>query len=190
MDDAPFALSPDLFVLRQAGIRLLLPAASAHCGSTAPASKSWLASEPWATFLTKIPTAPSMVWTYRELGEDLAGRGNPARGALWRDIIRDLQLPRGFVAFWPHSLLEGNEYILKCDVFVEGLSRIGPKTLVVFDASPVEGAASAMLGHVRAALPWLHILTIPMPSSVTGDATQLAREIASSVRLFLQTITG
>ena len=190
MDDAPFALSPDLFVLRQAGIRQLLPAFNAHCGSSSPASKSWLASEPWATFLTKIPAAPSMVWTYRELGEDLAGRGNPARGALWREIIRDLHLPRGYVAFWPYSLLEGNEYLLKCDAFVEGLSRIGPKALVVFDAGPVEGFASAMLGHVRDALPWLRILTVQVPSSVTGDDTQLAGEIAGSVRLFLQTITG
>jgi hypothetical protein len=190
VDDAPFALSPDLFVLRQAGIRQVLPVLNAHCVSTSAASKSWLESEPWATFLTKIPAAPSMVCTYRELGEDLAGRGNPARGALWREIIRTLQLPRGYVAFWPHSLLEGNEYLLKSDAFVEGLSRMRPKTLLVFDASPGDGSASAMLGLVRDALPGLHILTIPLSSTLTGDDTQLVEEIASSVRLFLQSISG
>ena len=59
--------------------------------------------EPWQAMLSRTAPAP-IIWTYAELGDDLAGRGDQERSACLRYIIGSLNLPKGSSAFWPVCL--------------------------------------------------------------------------------------
>jgi len=177
VDDAAFALTADLFVLHQAGIRELLPA-----GKMLPGERH-LGRAPWSGFLAKVPPAPMMVWTYRELGSDLCGRADPARGALWRELIKLLELPRGSVAFWPFALPakgEGDEVWM--EPFLAGLARIAPKALVVFGEEASPPIAAALSEAENEALADIRSLCVPW----TG--AQSANQLAQPLRQFLNTM--
>ena len=179
MADTSFALSADLFVLHQAGIRELLPAGKMLEG------EKFLGREPWAGFLAKAPPAPLMVWTYRELGADLSGRADPARGALWRELIKRLDLPRGSVAFWPFALpTDGGSDVVHKEPFLAGLARIAPKALVVFEERAFRRIAEAlaatdndMLGRIRC---------FSMELRNAAGAIRPADDLAESLRQFLK----
>jgi hypothetical protein len=189
VDDAPFALSADLFVLHQAGIRQLLPEQPALQSGPAViprAVDSLLMVEPWATFLSKVPPNPCTVWTYKELGDDLTGNGNPARGALWREVIRLLDLPRGYVAFWPYCLRDDGGYTLQLDAFLEGLSNIAPKTLVVFDPVSDNPIPSAMSLAAHQSLRSIHVHSVPLLLDICESDFSFTRELAEKMRHFLR----
>ena len=61
--------------------------------------------EPWASFLKKVSPTHQMVWTYMELGIDLAGQGDRRRAMLMQSLITYLKLPPKPVAFWPVAVL-------------------------------------------------------------------------------------
>jgi len=127
MDDASFTLSEHLRVLHLAGIRTLLP------GETKPATPGLLDHEPWPTFMAKLPPSPSTIWTYSELGSDLSGQASKARGDLWRRIIPALQLPKGFVGFFPYAIPQEGTMQWCTKHFIQAISMIQPATVVVFD---------------------------------------------------------
>ena len=72
--------------------------AQAQKDSSPPVSRSCPGA--WRSLLERTNPAP-ILWTYAELGEDLAGRGDKERSACLRRLIGSLQLPKGSSAFWP-----------------------------------------------------------------------------------------
>lgn len=130
MDDAPFALDAARLVLHQAGIRHLLPA------QTARPEEGSLSREPWAGFMAKVPPAPLSIWTYSELGFDLTGHSEPARGNLWRSLIQLVGLPRGSVGFFPYSLPDSQGTSLHLECFFQAITSIVPLTIIIFDDNP------------------------------------------------------
>jgi len=176
--DTSFALSADLFVLHQAGIRELLPAGKIFAG------EKFLRRAPWAGFLAKTPPAPLMVWTYRELGADLSGRADPARGALWRELIKRLDLPRGSVAFWPFALPEeGESEVVHMEPFLAGLARIAPKSLVVFGTHAFEPIARALAAAGNDMRGRIHCFSVELRDA--KGTIRPADDLAASLRQFL-----
>jgi len=169
-------------VLYQAGIRELLPAGEISAG------EKFLSREPWAGFLAKVPSAPLMVWTYRELGADLSGRADPARGALWRELIKLLGLPRGSVAFWPFALpLQTGGDAVHMEPFLAGLARIAPRALVVFGAQDFEPIAEALAATGNDKL--LHLRCFSVERRDATGTLRSADELAEPLRQFREAVT-
>ena len=92
--------------------------------------------EPWRTAFTKARRAP-LVWSYHELGLDLAGTGSPDRGNFFRKLIAELGLPGGTSTFWPTAVPvtdpETGARALQPDaaVYHEGLRRLAARAVVL-----------------------------------------------------------
>ncbi len=107
--------------------------------------------EAWRSLLERTNPAP-ILWTYAELGEDLAGRGDKERSACLRRLINSLRLPKGSSAFWPVRLtssgeskgapapLNGEESAPggTDDFFQAGLRHIAPRVAIMLGTPPVE----------------------------------------------------
>ena len=107
--------------------------------------------EAWRSLLERTNPAP-ILWTYAELGEDLAGRGDKERSACLRRLIGSLQLPKGSSVFWPVRLaspndgesapapLNGEESAPGGigDFFQAGLRHLAPKVVIILGALAVE----------------------------------------------------
>ncbi|MDR2799708.1 MAG: hypothetical protein LBB52_00385 [Desulfovibrio sp.] len=106
---------------------------------------------PWKEIFGRTIRAP-LLWTYRELGRDLTGQGNPDRAKFLRDLISCLDLPRGSNAFWPVSLasdadaptddaaaISREEQL----IFYQGVQLIRPLLVIFFGT---ECADMAVLG--------------------------------------------
>ena len=76
--------------------------------------------EPWATYLRKVSPDHKMVWTYMELGYDLAGQADARRRAVVGDLIKYLRLPPRPVAFWPVAVLQGDRLVTNAEIFWRG----------------------------------------------------------------------
>ena len=63
--------------------------------------------EPWVSFLKFAKPEPKVVWTYMELGLDLAGQSDPKRRAVLKNLQAHLKWPAGTINFWPMSALSG-----------------------------------------------------------------------------------
>lgn len=115
-----------------------------------------LCSEPWRTFLGKIPLRPRSVWTYWELGADFGGAADPRRSQLLRLLVGGLDWPKGSVGFWPCSVLEQGELIAQPRPFLAGIRRMRAPALVVFGQERFAGLFAAtphMLADLSRALP-------------------------------------
>lgn len=91
--------------------------------------------EPWQAAFAKTRPSP-VVWSYHELGLDLAGIGSPARGNFFRTLIGELRLPAGSSTFWPTAVpfpVADGEPELSADasVFHAGLACLGAKAVVL-----------------------------------------------------------
>ena len=100
--------------------------------------------EAWRPLLERTKPAP-ILWTYAELGEDLAGRGDKERSACLRRLIGSLQLPKGSSAFWPVRLsLPGEGESAPSapeatgDFFQAGLRHLAPKVVILLGVLAVE----------------------------------------------------
>lgn len=107
--------------------------------------------EAWRPLLERTSPAP-ILWTYAELGEDLAGRGDKERSACLRRLIGSLRLPKGSSAFWPARLpspdaRENASSSLGDDTsglgeagnfFRAGLRHLAPRVVIMLGASAVE----------------------------------------------------
>lgn len=111
-----------------------------HTGSSAqasavpaPSSAPFVLPRGWQELLAKTPAAP-VVWTYAELGDDLAGNAVAERSASLRRIIQALQLPRGTSAFWPVALPAAAPHqeqgASASGCFGHGLTKISPKVVI------------------------------------------------------------
>lgn len=133
----------------------------------------------WQERLAKTPARPRLVWTYPELALDLQGKGSKDRGAFFRTLFRDLNLPQGGThAFWPLWLEDatlGTELAACWDdegageklptalrerilpelaVFRAGLRLLDPDTVVILG-----GVAARLLGlsDLRTLQPRMHL---------------------------------
>lgn len=104
----------------------------------------------WQKLFAKARPAP-VLWTYHELGLDLLGGGEAARGALFRRLLSELRLPKGTSAFWPTAVpqeapgsanaatdsdfgpLEAN-----APVFWAGMTLLKPRVMVVFGVAALQ----------------------------------------------------
>lgn len=123
----------------------VLPAkAEEHYAPTGPdvPADSW--PKAWRELYARSKPAP-ILWTYPELGQDLAGRGDKVRSACLRDFISRLQLPRGTSVFWPLGLRASDdgpsgEFPAEPEYFKAGLRLLQPKAVVFIGARSVEMA--------------------------------------------------
>lgn len=87
--------------------------------------------EAWQALFARTKPAP-VLWTYPELGLDLSGQGSKLRSAHLRELIGQLQLPRGSSTFWPLCLAaEENATKTEADIFKGGLILLQPKVVVL-----------------------------------------------------------
>ena len=121
----------------------------ARTDSALPDSRAY--PEAWRSLLERTNPAP-ILWTYAELGEDLAGRGDKERSACLRRLIGSLRLPKGSSVFWPARLaspddgqsaaapLNGEESAPggASGFFQAGLRHLAPKVVIMLGASAVE----------------------------------------------------
>lgn len=142
----PSALPPSRPVpANPQGIPVPRPGAPARPASTNLDPSQW--SVQWQKLFAKAKPAP-VVWTYRELGLDLLGVGEAARGTLFRRLLSDLRLPKGTSAFWPtaapQELFTGGDAAtesslgsLEADapVFWAGMTLLKPRVIVIFGAA-------------------------------------------------------
>lgn len=117
------------------------PAWLAPESSSAPAS--WPA--PWRELFARTKSAP-ILWTYGELGRDLSGSGDAARGAALRRLIGGLGLRRGSSTFWPLSLPDLDSATEGPSLFSEGLRLLRPRVVIMLgaDAPPLSGLPLAL----------------------------------------------
>lgn len=95
--------------------------------------------------MTKVKPAP-VVWTYRELGEDLMVKGDPERSKALRELIGGLGLKSGTSAFLPIVLPgrpdDGSDgWCFQCL-----LGRLGGRILVSFGPEALALGPYAMFG--------------------------------------------
>ena len=123
--------------------------AQAQKASAPPDSRDY--PEAWRPLLERTNPAP-ILWTYAELGEDLAGRGDKERSACLRRLIGSLRLPKGSSAFWPvrlalpdedesipSPLAEGKSAPGGAgDFFQAGLRHLAPRVVIMLGPLTVE----------------------------------------------------
>lgn len=167
------------------------PSASSSLGISSrpdPAGRAdpevFLSREPWSVHLAKVPPSPLSVWTYAQLGQDLTGQGDPARGNLWRQLLRALELPRGSVGFWPSFLPPGEVNQQSLSVFVEGLIRIAPRTVVFFSDDSSDPSYLAMSQFGGEALQSVDSILLPSPSSLLRLGTAQIQAHVDCLRQF------
>jgi hypothetical protein len=146
MDHAPFALKQHLLVLHQAGIRHLLPA------SEAVPVPSLLSKEPWKGLLAKLPPGASSLWTYDALGQDFTAEPSSARRDILRRLINQLNLPKGFVGFFPFTLPAKDAQQPTqpfYDHFLEALCRVAPASVVIFSDDSCHALSPSIVDHAK-----------------------------------------
>lgn len=108
-------------------------------GGMADLAAAWPA--PWQALLARTRPSP-ILWTYAELGADLHGRGIPERSDCLKNIIRQLQLPKGSSTFWPLALDMCAPGASASPEFVQGLALLKPQAVILF------GGGDALLSQL------------------------------------------
>ncbi len=131
-----------------------------------------------------------MLWTYHELGLDLSGSGQPARGALFRRLLAELRLPKGTSVFWPTALPagEGEGGPLAADraLFWAGVTRLQARVLVVFGPEALRDMgleASGFPVYQQRIVNGKWVAAMPDISQLLADETRLAPTLS-----FLQAV--
>lgn len=91
-------------------------------------------SSPWDKFLAKAPAEPKVIITYSELGYDLTGQGDPARGNLMRTLLAHFNWPKGTPVFWPCTLPAGNSLEPQHAMFWQGANLLACPNIICFGA--------------------------------------------------------
>lgn len=194
MDGSLINMPERLRVWRTAGIRHFLRSSAHVAENPTDASavdapddadlrdpETWPA--PWSQFFARTAKSPRFVFTYWELGQDLSGKGNPARSQLWRELLSSLSWPAGTVSFWPLSVFSQNSLLPEPKMFHKGLKILCPERLICFggDAFQILFPQSTFaVGEMRYdAFP---TLVLPAPHELIADANEEkshARQILS-----------
>lgn len=151
--------------------------------------------EPWRGQLLKTKPAP-VIWTYHELGLDLAGLGGPsARGALFRKIIAELNLPKGSSAFWPCAMPDpaaAEQLALKSapTLFTAGLMRLSPLVLILSGKQALAdaGLESAKLApFTQTVIEGKLLVAVPDTADLLHDAAQVGTTV-TFLQIVLQSL--
>ena len=121
------------------------------CTSVPDDRATW--PEPWRGLIAKASPAP-ILWTYFELGTDLAGIERSAdRSAFFRNLLSELRLPRGSSAFWPCAMPEEEAGAGRVQLagnpplFAAGVAHLSPRAVVVFGERAL--AAIGLTGQAK-----------------------------------------
>jgi hypothetical protein len=92
---------------------------------------------PWDVYRTRLSIPSKSVWTYWDLGYDMAGMVDESRKALFSKILAKLgQLPawsRGCATFWPVAGLAAGEVLIPdIEMFWKGVELSRARRLFVF----------------------------------------------------------
>ena len=197
MDMPPLGLSQSRRHLLGAGIRhVLLAEAPAGVLPIRPAPavearpEPRELCEPWTGYLKRVPPSPKLVWTYWELGQDLAGEGDQNRSECWRRLIQNLGWPRGTVGFWPFAIFSGGNLVPGIEDFLCGLRRIEPRGLVVFGVEPLLACLEAELAGGDLGT-WLHrpVHLAPSPSQLVAGPQDEQERITEELRRFYASLS-
>ncbi len=91
---------------------------------------SW--PHPWDGYIEKLPESPMCIWSYWELGLDMAGRSSGKRRTILQKLLLKLNLPAGSVGFWPAAALHGDELLYDDTFFLRGLAHAGAPDILCF----------------------------------------------------------
>jgi hypothetical protein len=83
----------------------------------------------WADLYQRTLAAP-LLWTYPDLGADLAGKGLASRSQLLKTLMSRLELPRGSSTFWPPQLDALRPGAACAPEFYSGLAAIKPRAVI------------------------------------------------------------
>lgn len=147
---------------------------------------------PWDAFLAKVPGTGRVIFTYLELGQDLAGQASDARRGLFRDIVGGLRAkagwPAGAAAFWPLAAPgPGGGLTVDRVLFWRGVERLGPAAVCLFGRPAWEALFPGrrfVLGPLREG-GW-SLLVLPGPDDMLPDnrsAKSLAWNLLRSLDL-------
>ena len=123
-------------VLRSSRVQIPLevPVPATTQPSALPAAQAW--PSPWDMYWNKASKCAQVLFTYFELGADLAGRVDPKRSALFKDIINHLGWNgKGVVSFWPLASLQNDLLRPEPDIFWDGAVQLGVQHVACFGAS-------------------------------------------------------
>lgn len=87
---------------------------------------------PWDRFEKMAPAGARVMITYAELGHDLTGNADPARGQLMRNLLGYLKWPKGTAMFWPCSLPCEGRLVPQTRMFWAGAQRFACPTILCF----------------------------------------------------------
>ncbi|WP_144303398.1 hypothetical protein [Oceanidesulfovibrio indonesiensis] len=87
---------------------------------------------PWDCYIEKLPLSPRCIWTYWELGLDMAGRSSGIRRTVLQKLLLKLNLPAGSIGFWPAAALQQDELMYDAELFLRGLAHAGASDILCF----------------------------------------------------------
>lgn len=109
------------------------PASAAGEMRQPPAPSSAPLPAPWDRFASMVRSAkPRVLLTYPELGFDLTGQADKARGQLMRTLLSYLKWPTGTAAFWPCALPVDGVLQPQYDMFWRGVHHFRCQHVVCF----------------------------------------------------------
>ena len=121
------------------------------------------------------------LWTYPELGLDLAGAGSPERSTFLRTLISQLALPKGSSAFWPFALPEDANLVSNISVFNEGLHLLSPAVILYFGRSTLQetlSPASISIPYTQEIVKGQLYVLLPDFDSLTSSSTGLSKTVS------------
>lgn len=144
-----------------AGVEYFYPSdADSFPDAAAAEPESVILTAEWEAILGKSPQSPAVVWTYAELGFDLSGRADSARGKMLRSLIAHLRWPKGSSGFVPTGLPEADAIKHNPAVFWSCVERLEAHTVVCLGSDAADricpehdGRASVVIDSVT-----IHIL--------------------------------
>jgi len=179
VDDSSFDLSEHLRVLYRSGIRSVL------VSEPDPPMDALIWEPPWSNFISKLPVTAQSIWAYPDLFYDLTGKASQERGFLWRTMIRFMNLPKGFVGFFPYTLPVGNKFVTHMDQFSKVIFSYSPTSIIIFGDDCFAEKFLSFLKSTSFNLSTLRLIVAPSPEELRklseDSLNKYSRELLSSV---------
>ncbi|MBU1002482.1 MAG: hypothetical protein KKE73_08155 [Proteobacteria bacterium] len=142
-----------------------------------------LAIFPWELFRPRLRVPSRQVWTYWDLGLDFGGQALAERRELFRNILKNLNLPSGSVTFWPHNFEHQGTLVAQPGQFWRGVREAQATSLVVFGQRafktlfPREPFSHSSFMHND-----LKITVLPGPTQMLAGDAQAKRIVWDTLR--------
>jgi hypothetical protein len=176
VDDPSFGLSEHLRVLYYAGIRSVLSSVPE------PPRDILLSVSPWFDFLSKLPITARSIWSYSDLIYDLTGNASRARGDLWRSMIRYMDLPKGFIGFFPYTLPAENNLTTHVEHFFELILSHVPTSLIIFGDDCFAEKIRALVHSSAKDLSHVRVVAAPSPETLCSFSSDDLESFSLNLR--------